>query len=71
MRRVRNTLLALLVGCLVPAVIWVAGGVALYQSRKGKATIRETLHILACSIDTECPPGYICLNGCCVPENAA
>lgn len=68
MRRVRNVLIALLIGCLAPVIIWVAGGVALYQSRKGKSAFKKALHSMACSIDTDCPPGYICLNGCCIPE---
>ncbi len=25
---------------------------------------------LACSIDTDCPPGFVCANGRCVPEKA-
>ena len=25
---------------------------------------------LMCSIDADCPPGYICVNGHCVPQKA-
>jgi hypothetical protein len=72
MRYIKNALLALLVGCCVPVVIWVAGGVALYQAsyqrRKGKELAGAALPDLACSVDTDCPHGYMCINGYCVPE---
>ena len=72
MRKARNVLIALLVGCLSPVVIWVAGGMALYQSRKGKAVIKGTVpSMLSCSLDSDCPPGYACLNGLCVPDRTA
>ncbi len=22
-----------------------------------------------CAIDADCPPGYVCLNGSCIPQN--
>lgn len=73
MRRFRNALIALLIGCFVPVVIWVAGGVALYQassqSRKRRELARAKVSNLVCSIDADCPPGYVCLNGCCVPQS--
>ncbi|MFQ5997433.1 MAG: dickkopf-related protein [Dehalococcoidales bacterium] len=25
---------------------------------------------LSCSIDADCPPGYVCVNGLCVPKKA-
>jgi hypothetical protein len=68
MRHLRNALLALLIGCFVPMVIWVAGGVALYQRRKGRELAGAALPDLACSIDTDCPHGYMCVNGYCVPD---
>jgi hypothetical protein len=68
MRRVRNLLMALLIGCLAPVVIWVVGGAALYHSIKIKAAVNKRLQDMACSLDTDCPSGYICSNGYCVPE---
>ena len=72
MRHLRNALLALLIGCCAPVVIWVAGGVALYQAsyqrRKGRELAGTALPDLACSIDADCPPGYMCNNGYCVPD---
>ena len=66
MRNVRNVLLALLIGCLSPVVIWVVGGVALYQGVKRKAA--KKIQNAVCSIDADCPSGYSCINGCCVPQ---
>ena len=75
MRHFRNALIALLIGCFVPVVIWVTGGVALYQrtveNSKRRRLARVINPALTCHIDTDCPPGYACVNGCCVPENAA
>lgn len=71
MRKVRNVLIALLIGCLSPVAIWVVGGMALYQSRKVKAFIKGTVPTMPCSLDSECPPGYTCLNGLCVPDRTA
>lgn len=31
--------------------------------------IRETVDNLVCSIDTDCPTGYVCMDGKCVPQN--
>ena len=74
MRRFRNALLALLIGCCVPVVIWVAGGVALYQassqSKKRRELARAAVPDVSCSIDTDCPSGFVCMNGYCVPGNA-
>ena len=75
MRHIKNALLALLVGCFVPIIIWVAGGIALYQAsyqnqkRKIKKLAGNVLTGLTCSIDADCPPGHICMNGQCVPES--
>jgi len=74
MRRFRNALLALLIGCFVPVVIWVVGGVALYQAssqgRKRRELAKAVVPSVACSIDTDCPTGFVCVNGYCVPEHA-
>ncbi len=66
MRSVRNVLLALLIGCLSPVVIWVVGGAALYKSVKAKAA--RKMQNAVCSIDADCPSGHVCINGCCVPQ---
>ena len=60
MKRFRNCILALLVGCSMPLVIWLGAGSALYQKRKQAN--------LACSVDSDCPAGFVCDQGRCVPE---
>ncbi|MFC1905409.1 hypothetical protein ACFLXL_01210 [Chloroflexota bacterium] len=73
MRHVGNALLALLFGIFSPIVIWVMGGIALYQSgviirdRKEKDLSRTKEASLICAIDADCLSGFVCLNGNCVP----
>ena len=55
---------ALLVAAFMPLAIWAAAGSALYHSRKEKQRDRAT----SCSTGTDCPPGYLCFGGQCVPE---
>ena len=31
-------------------------------------TIKETIDSLVCSIDTDCPAGYVCVEGRCIPH---
>ncbi|MFC1873985.1 hypothetical protein ACFLYX_01650 [Chloroflexota bacterium] len=68
MKRVGYLLLFVMVGLLMPLGIWVAGGSALYQSRKQAKILKQPLSDLTCSIDTDCPAGFTCLSGRCVPE---
>jgi len=67
MRRFGYVLLALLGAAIFPLGIWVAAGSALYQSLPGRKV--KTVSLI-CSIDTDCPPGYFCLNGRCSPVKA-
>lgn len=43
----------------------------LFQRLKTKmaGNINVSIDNLVCSIDADCPTGYICLNGQCVPQN--
>ena len=66
MKRLRNCTLALLLGCSAPLLIWAGAGMALYQKRRAASPLKQALSGVSCSIDTDCPPGYICLNGRCV-----
>ena len=66
MRRVRNCVLAILLGFCVPFLIWIGAGVALYINRK-EARMKKALGNLTCRIDSDCPPGYECINGRCIP----
>ncbi len=68
MRRLRNVSLALFAGCLAPLLIWVGAGSALYHSRKQARLLEKALPNWACSIDADCPPGFVCAGGYCVLE---
>jgi len=46
-----------------PLLIGAGAGVSLFQSWKRAEKA-------ACSIDADCPPGFVCVNGRCVPEQA-
>ena len=67
MKRLGSVLLALALGISAPILIWVGAGTALYQSRKQTKLSRQTLPNLVCSIDTDCPPGFVCSSGYCIP----
>jgi len=41
-----------------------------YSSGKSRAGRREEIASYFCTIDTDCPPGYVCLNGHCVPQKS-
>ena len=66
MRGLRNCMLALLAGLMAPLLIWAGAGVALHQSRQRSGLLKRALPALACSIDTDCPAGYMCVSGHCV-----
>ncbi|MBI4304578.1 MAG: hypothetical protein HY665_09625 [Chloroflexi bacterium] len=61
MKRLGKVVLALFIGSIAPLLIWTGAVSALYQKRK------ETKLDLACSIDSDCPPGFVCMRGRCVP----
>lgn len=71
MKRLRNCTLALLLGLCVPLLIWVGAGVALSQRRRQANLVKQAFPDLVCSIDADCPSGYVCLNGRCVLQEAA
>jgi len=70
-----GTILALVIGIpvvLFPvAFIWFVNVGGMMATIKSWGTVRQpekTPSNMTCSIDTDCPPGYICRNGICVPE---
>ncbi len=71
MKCLRNCMLALLLGLSAPLLIWIGGGVALYQRRKQTNLSKQTLPNLVCSVDFDCPPGFVCANGYCVTSSKA
>ena len=69
-KTIGHVLLALLIVCLAPISIWVAAGSALYQHRKMRAAAKNVSKNQVCTLDSDCPPGYICLNGICVLDSS-
>jgi len=61
---------ALLAGIFVPLLVWVAIITAFRQIfAEWQATRPQLLSgNLACSIDANCPPGYECIGGRCLPR---
>jgi len=68
MKRLQNCVLAVLMGCSVPILIWVGAASALYQNGKRVKLSEKALMNLACFIDSDCPQGYVCVNGRCQPQ---
>ncbi len=67
MKRFGRCCLALLLGCCAPLLIWTGAGVALHQRGKQVKLLKRAIPDLVCSIDADCPEGYACVGGCCVP----
>lgn len=67
MKAFNNCAIAFLIGCFTPLLIWVGNGIALFHRYRRVKAFQKALTDLICSIDSDCPPGYICLSGRCVP----
>jgi hypothetical protein len=66
MERVLAAFLTVDAYILLPVVVGLAiAGLLWLRERRAhrKASIRE----LVCSIDADCPPGFTCIGGLCVP----
>lgn len=70
MRVLRNAAIALILGSLAPLLIWVGAGSALYQSRRRAKSSEKGLPNWACSVDNDCPAGFVCVDGYCMPEQS-
>ena len=64
--------LALLIGLSVPLLVWAAAIFCLRQIYKEWWSIRGWLRAgkFTCGLDTDCPPGYVCIDGRCMPDTA-
>ena len=67
MKRTGKCIMALFLGCCAPLLILMGGGVALYQRSKEARVLKGALPGLTCSLDRDCPPGYVCIDGRCLP----
>jgi hypothetical protein len=67
MRRIAYVPLFLLVAILMPVLIWVALVLVIRQLllHWQESRLPSTL---VCSFDSDCPPGYVCIAGRCVPQ---
>ena len=51
-------------------VIWyinVVGFAEMIKERRHAKRLHSTIKTMFCSIDTDCPEGYLCVDGVCVP----
>ncbi|MDO8568169.1 MAG: hypothetical protein Q7R57_05575 [Dehalococcoidales bacterium] len=46
MKKLRNCLLALMMGCGFPVLIWISAGFALYEKRKQAELFRDILSLI-------------------------
>ena len=71
-----GTIVALSIVTLVvffpAALIWYINVGGVLGAVRGRVAARQpgkAKRELACSVDNDCPPGFICLGGRCVPES--
>jgi hypothetical protein len=69
-----GTILALFTGGIVilfpVAFIWylnIGGILKVVKSRGAVKELQKTPSNFTCSVDNDCPTGYVCLDGRCVP----
>lgn len=67
MKRLRNCIVALLLGCCAPVLIWVGAGAALRQ-RQGVTKSLTGYQTLTCATNIDCPPGFVCMDGRCIRQ---
>ena len=69
------SIIAIAIGVLVVlfplALIWYINGRGIYTvivRRKRAKLLEKAYPNLTCAINTDCPAGFICLHGRCVPQ---
>jgi len=71
-KRARSICLAVLAGLAVPFLIWAAVVFGARQLYREWRSIRAGLIAgnLVCRLNADCPPGYVCAQGRCMPVSA-
>ena len=72
MKKTGAVILALLAAVLAPLLIWVAAIINLWQAFAQWRIARAQFAFsnLACRIDADCPPGYVCIDGRCASRSS-
>lgn len=72
-----QVIVAITIGILMAlfpaALIWYINGGGIYEAivrRKRTKLLEMALPNVNCSTNTDCPPGFICVRGRCVPQKA-
>ncbi len=63
-------LLAIAIFIVLPVVIGFGILGLLKIKERGRATEKWDIAWLACGVDADCPRGYVCSNGTCVPARS-
>ena len=62
--------LVILVSVFVPLLIWASAFIGtwlIFAERRARRGLIAARNIITCRIDADCPPGYMCIDGRCVP----
>ncbi len=51
-----------------PLLIFVGAGVSMYRAATDRS--RKLSPGPVCRVDNDCPPGYVCIGGRCIPAGA-
>ena len=63
------TIIGTIVVLLPLAYVAYVNAGSISQLRK-KSVLKRMANALTCSIDADCPPGYTCNNGVCMPQQS-
>lgn len=63
--------LAVLIALFPVAFVWYMciGGICVAIRKRATSAVGEDVGTMVCSTDADCPEGYICIGGRCVPAS--